>query len=342
LKVVSESGDESFVKAGIVVIATGTRPAVPKGVNLDGEVLLTSDDVLDLETIPRTLTVVGGGVIGVEYASMFAALGCEVTIVDLRKQLLEFVDREILEDLVYQLRAINCTFRLGEKVEHVERHEGEGGKAVTLLESGKRLVSDMVLFSAGRVGSTGDLELEAAGLQADERGRLKVDEHFQTSVPHVFAVGDVVGFPALASTSMEQGRLAALHAFGRKEAKMSENLPIGIYSIPEISMIGRTEDELTEAKVPYEFGVARYKEIARGQILGDYTGLLKILFHRDTRHILGVHAIGTQATELIHIGQAVMELGGTIDYFVTTVFNYPTLAECYKVAALDGVNKLQA
>jgi NAD(P) transhydrogenase len=340
VEVRSATGATTRMQAEFVIVACGTVPAIPDKVVLDGERLLTSDNVLDLTMIPRTMVVVGGGVVGIEYASMFAALGCEVTVVDLRKRLLEFVDAEILDDLMYQLRQMGCTFRLGEEVAHVDTREGDGRRAVTHLKSGKQIVSDVVLFSAGRIGATAPLHLEAAGLEADARGRLKVDAEFRTSVRHIFAVGDIIGFPSLASTSMEQGRLAACAAFGRPGRSMPELFPYGIYSIPEMSMVGKNEDELTTAGVPYEFGIARYKEIARGQILGDSTGLLKLLFHRETRKLLGVHAIGTDATELIHIGQAVLAFGWTIDYFVSAVFNYPTLAECYKVAALDGVNKL--
>jgi NAD(P) transhydrogenase len=311
-------------------------------VRIDGERLLTSDGILSMKFMPRTLTVVGGGVIGMEYGSMFSAIGCEVTIVDQREKILDFIDSEILDDLVYQLRDRGCTFRLGEAVETVELRDEGAPRAVTMLKSGKKLVSEMVLFSAGRTGATANLALGSAGLQADEHGRCKVDATYRTDVPHIYAVGDVVGFPSLASTSMEQGRLAACHAFGHATESMPELFPYGIYAIPEISMVGRNEQQLTEQGVPYEFGLARYREIARGQILGDTSGMLKILFHRETRRVLGVHIIGTEATELVHIGQAVMAHDGTIDYFVRAVFNYPTLAECYKVAALDGLNKLQA
>jgi len=326
------------VTAAKIVIATGTVAALPKGVPVDGQSILTSDDVLGLKEIPRTMTVVGAGVVGTEYASIFAVLGVEVTLVDKRPRLLEFVDAEMIESLTYQMRNMNCTFRLNEEVASV-RLEGPR-RAVTELKSGKIIVSDVILYSVGRLGATEDLNLAAAGLQADERGRLKVNEFYQTALPHIYAAGDVIGFPALASTSMEQGRLAACHAFGVACASPPSLFPYGIYSVPEISMVGRNEEELTSAGVPYEMGVARYREIARGAILGDDSGLLKILFHRETRKVLGVHIIGTSATELVHIGQAVLAHDGTIDYFVNTVFNYPTFAECYKVAALDGYNKV--
>lgn len=326
------------VHADKVLIATGTTATEPPGVPVDRRSILTSDDVLGLQEVPRTMTVVGAGVIGVEYASIFAALGVEVTLVDKRPRLLEFVDAEIVESLAYQMRNMNCTFRLHEEVASV-RLEGTR-RAVTALKSGKTIVSDVILYSVGRAGATSDLNLAAAGLTSDDRGRLKVNDAFQTSVPHVYAAGDVIGFPALASTSMEQGRLAACHAFGVASASLPHLFPYGIYSVPEISMVGKNEEELTAAGVPYEVGVSRYREIARGAILGDDSGLLKILFHRETRKVLGVHIIGTAATELVHIGQAILAYEGTIDYFVNTVFNYPTFAECYKVAALDAYNKV--
>ena len=271
---------------------------------------------------------------------MLAALGSYVTLVERREHPLEFLDREIVGELIHQLRHRNVAFHFEEAVERLEILEGPPARVALLLESGKRIIADMVLFSVGRVGATDGLRLEAAGLAADERGRLKVDERFRTSVPHIFAAGDVIGYPSLASTSMEQGRLAACHAFGIEVAPMAGHFPIGIYSIPEMSMVGAPEHTLTRMKIPYETGVARYREIARGQILGDDTGFFKMLFHRETRQLLGVHAIGTGATELIHIGQAVLGLGGGLDYFLHTVFNYPTFAECYTVAALNASNKL--
>jgi NAD(P) transhydrogenase len=259
--------------------------------------------------------------------------------VDKRVRLLEFLDWEIVDELIHQMREWNVTFRLGEAVEHLDIVEGSPRRAKLFLESGKQITSDLVLFSAGRIGATERLNLAAAGLTADERGRVRVDAELRTEVPHIFAAGDVIGFPSLAATSSEQGRLAACHAFGIPTGPMPQHFPIGIYSIPEISMVGAPEHELTERRTPYETGIARYREIARGQILGDDSGLFKMLFLRDTGQLLGVHAIGTGATELIHIGQAVLALGGGLDYFLQTVFNYPTLAECYKVAALNAANK---
>ena len=338
--VVDRVAGSERLTAAHVVIAVGTEAAPPPGVPVDGEVVITSDDIVRLRRLPRTLTVVGAGIIGLEYASIFAALGVTVTLVDRRQRPLEFVDDEIVDELIHQMRHHDVTFRLGEAVERLAVVDGR--RAVTRLESGKQIVSDMVLFSIGRLGATAGLNLSAAGLAADERGRLEVDVQFRTSVPHIFATGDVIGYPSLAATSAEQGRLAACHAFGVEAGPMSPHYPVGIYAVPEISMVGPIEKALTAARVPYETGVARYREIARGQILGDDTGLVKLLFHRETRQLLGVHCIGTGATELVHVGQAVLALGGGLDYFLQTVFNYPTLAECYKVAALNAANKLAA
>jgi NAD(P) transhydrogenase len=339
LLVRSENGSRA-VRAATIVVAVGAQAVTPPGAVLDGEVAISSDDIIRLKRLPRAMTVVGGGVIGIEYASIFAMLGIQVTVVERRDRVLDFVDREIVDELIHQMRKSNVTFRFGETVERFEVSAGPPRRGVLFLESGKRIVSDLVLFSAGRTGATDPLNLAAAGLAADGKGRLDVDAEFRTSVPHVYAAGDVIGHPSLAATSSEQGRLAACHAFGVPAGAMGAHFPVGIYAIPEISMVGATEQELTAAKVPYEIGVARYREIARGQILGDDSGLFKMLFHRDDRRLLGAHAIGTQATELIHIGQAVLGLGGGLDYFMRTVFNYPTLAECYKVAALDAANKL--
>jgi len=284
--------------------------------------------------------VVGAGVIGIEYASMFATLGTKVTVVERRERMLDVCDLEIVEALKYQLRDLAVTFRFRETVSRVERH---GSGTLTMLESGKKIPADTVMYSAGRQGVTDGLNLDKAGLSADDRGRISVDDNYCTEVEHIYAVGDVIGFPALAATSMEQGRRAAYHAFGEPVAgHMSKLQPIGIYTIPEISYVGQNEDELTEASVPFEVGVSRYRELARGAILGDSYGMLKLLVHAETRELLGVHVFGTNATELVHIGQTVMGCGGTIDYLVDTVFNYPTLAESYKVAALDAMNKMRA
>jgi NAD(P) transhydrogenase len=337
--VVDDGSAPQTLEGGFIVIAVGTTPGLPAGLEVDHKTVLTSDDILALPLLPRTMTVVGAGIIGVEYATMFAALGVEVTLLDKRTVLLDMVDRELVDSLTYQARNMGVTLRLGEEVARLE--PAQNGGAVVVMKSGKRMATDTVLVSAGRQGATAALALEKAGLAADDRGRIVVNEHYQTAVPHIYAAGDVIGFPALASTSSEQGRLASCHAFGIEAHSVPALFPFGIYSIPEISWVGSHEAELTAKGVPFETGVARYAEIARGQILGDLEGMLKLIFHLETRHILGVWVLGTQATELVHIGQAVMALGGTLDYFVDNVFNYPTLAECYKVAAYDGYNKLR-
>jgi NAD(P) transhydrogenase len=333
---------ERTLHAEFVLVAVGTVPSRPDGVACDAAPVIVSDGVLALEALPRTMVVVGSGVIGVEYASMFAALGTRVTIVDARDRILEFLDREVGDELVHQLRNQNVRFRLGEEVAGAEVVEERGRRCGVLrLASGKCIVSDVVLFSVGRVGATAGLGLEAIGIQTDKRGRVKVDASFRTDLPHVYAAGDVVGFPSLAATSAEQGRRAALHMFGVSDAPMGAHFPIGIYAIPEIAMVGGTEEALTAERVPYEVGIARYRDTARGQIVGDTEGFLKLIFHRESRALLGVHVLGTGATELVHTGQAVMALGGGLDYFLETVFNYPTLAEAYKVAAMDAYNKLE-
>jgi NAD(P) transhydrogenase len=329
------------VTAEFVAVAVGTVPADDGSGYCDRKNVFTSDDLLHMEEVPRSLAVIGAGVIGLEYACIFAALGVRVTVIDMHERLLPFVDREIMDALIYHLRDTGGTVFLNEKVSHVEPFTDDRGSHVRVdLASGKQFVTSKVLYSIGRVGAIAGLNVAAAGLEADARGRLKVNEHYQTSVPHIYAVGDVIGFPSLASTSMEQGRMASCHAFGVATNMLPNLLPYGIFSVPGISMVGRNEEELTKAGVPYAVGRAHYREIARGQILGDRTGLLKLIFQRETRVLLGVHIIGAEAAELVHIGQAVMAFNGTIDYFVDTVFNYPTLAECYKTAAFDGINRL--
>jgi NAD(P) transhydrogenase len=322
-----------------IVIGTGTKPACSSRVPINGNTIINSDQVLDMPTLPRTLIVVGGGVIGVEYTCMFATLGVRVTLIEKRPRLLEFADQEIIEALSYHLRDHRVTMRLNEEVHTVEETEG-GGPVVAVLESNKRVSGDALLYAVGRQGNVDELNLAAAGLESDARGRIAVNEHYQTKQPNIYAVGDVIGFPSLASVSMEQGRIAVSHALDRPVASNPSYFPFGIYTIPEISFIGKTEEQLTDEDVPYEVGVAYYREIARGQIRGDTTGRLKLIFHRDTYDILGVHIIGEGASELLHIGQAVMILKGKVSYFVDTVFNYPTLAECYKAAAFNGLNKL--
>ena len=329
------------LSAANVVIATGTTCTMDPHIPFDGQRVFTSDDILTLDRLPRTLAVVGAGVIGLEYASIFAALGVRVTIIDKRAHLLPFIDGEIMDTLAYQLRQSRVTLRLGEEVGGMDTIEDENGAHVKIhLDSGKQIITEKALYSIGRTGATESLNLEAAGLAADNRGRLKVNSSYQTEVSNIYAVGDVIGFPSLAATSMEQGRLAACDAFGVESQSLPELFPYGIYSIPEISTVGANEEELTEQGIPYEVGKAQYREIARGQIIGDQTGLLKLIFHLDTHKLLGVHIIGENASELIHIGQAVLAYGGKVDYFVNTVFNYPTLAECYKTAAFDGINRL--
>lgn len=329
------------VTAANTVIATGTSATRSAHIPFDGKRILVSDDLLQLDHLPRTLAVVGAGVIGLEYASIFAALGVRVTVIDKRRRLLSFVDAEIIDSLTYHLNQQRAIFRLGEEVKDLEPINDEQGERVKItLASGKQIVTEMALYSIGRTGATKSLNCEAVGLESDERGLMKVNENYQTNVPNIYAVGDVIGFPSLASTSMEQGRLAACHAFGVKTNSAPELFPYGIYTIPEISTVGKNEEELTEAGIPYEIGKAQYREIARGQIIGDKTGLLKLIFHLETHELLGVHIIGEGASELVHIGQAVMALKGKVEYFINTVFNYPTLAECYKTAAFDGINRL--
>jgi NAD(P) transhydrogenase len=331
------------ISGQFIVIATGTTVTRGDNIPFDDQDVFTSDDILHLDSIPRTMSVVGAGVIGCEYATMFAALGVRVTIVDKRPDLLSFIDTEIVEELIHQMRENRITLRLGEEVSRIEIIPRDGNvdeKVKLQLASGKQIITQKALYSIGRTGATKSLNLEAAGIKMDDRGRLKVNEAYQTNVSHIYAVGDVIGFPSLASTSMEQGRLASCHAFGLERKSIPELFPYGVYTIPEISMVGKTEKELTDAGIPYEIGKAQYREIARGQILGDHNGLLKLIFHLETHELLGIHIIGTGASELIHIGQAVLAFGGKVDYFVNTVFNYPTLAECYKTAAFDGLNRL--
>jgi NAD(P) transhydrogenase len=339
---------ERRVTAEHVLIAVGTTPARPASIPFDGQNVITSDDILNMTYQPRTVIVVGGGVIGAEYASMLQALGVRVTLIEGQDRLLSFLDVEIIEALQYHLRQRGMTLRFGERVvrvEVVEPPEGARSRndrmAEATLESGKTIRGDCLLYCVGRQGATEELNLPAAGLEADARGRLKVNGSFQTAVAHIYAAGDVIGFPALASTSMEQGRLAACHMFGQRCESIENLIPYGIYSIPEISVVGWTEEKLTAEGIPFEPGKAHYREIARGQLLGDDTGMLKLLVHQETHQVLGVHAIGTGATELIHIGQAAIAYKATVEYFVNAVFNYPTLAECYKTAAFSALNKLR-
>jgi NAD(P) transhydrogenase len=335
-----EADDAKTVLHGAYfLIACGTRPAHSADIPFDGKRVLDTDQITCIGSLPREIIVVGAGVVGLEYASFMAALGAEVTLIDQRPQILDFVDREITEALVYHLRQMGTTFRLGDKVTQVGI-DGQQNRVFAELESGKKVHGDLLLHAVGRQANGDQLNLQAAGLAADPRGKVQVNLFFQTPVPHIYAAGDVIGFPALASTSMEQGRIAACHIVGAPASTMPAFFPYGIYTIPEISMVGETEEKLTAARIPYEVGVAKYSELAKSMMLGDETGMLKLLFHPETLKLLGVHALGQRATEIIHIGQAVLAFGGTVEYFRDTVFNYPTLAEAYKVAALDGLNKL--
>ncbi len=348
---VTKGTESERITADKFFIGIGTKPAKPQNIPFDDKTIFCSDGMLKIGVLPKSMIVVGGGVIGTEYACMMAALGVKVTLVEGRNEVLGFLDREIGEALMYGMRRMGITLRLGEKVAKIDRVEpgtvpGTNGGyneplVHAILESGKTLRAATLLYSVGRQGTTGLLAVEKAGIEADDRQRLHVNEAYQTNVPHIYAMGDVIGFPALASTAMEQGRLAACHAYGQPTNSVPELFPLGIYAIPEVSMVGKTEAQLTDAGIPYEAGIAEYRELARGQLLGDEDGLLKLLIHQETHEILGVHAIGSGATELIHIGQAVMAFKGTVDYFINNVFNYPTLAEAYKVAALNGLNKIR-
>ena len=330
------------VTASKIVIAVGTETTRDPHIPFDGQHIFTSDDILSIAEMPRTLAIVGGGVIGLEYATIFASLGVRVQVVDKRRRLLDFVDSEIIDFLVYQMRQNRAIMRLGEEVSGVDLEDGPRGKRVHIeLASGKRVPADKALYSIGRTGATAGLNLASAGLDADDRGRIKVDDCYRTAVPHIYAVGDVIGFPSLASTSMEQGRLATCDAFGKEAHTVATLFPYGIYTIPEISVVGKNRAALTKENIPYKVGKAFYREIARRKIIGDNTGMLKMFVHSETRKLLGVAIIGEGAAELVHTSQAVMAHEGTIDYFIDTVFNYPTLAECYKVAAFDALNRLE-
>ena len=336
---VQDGGEAIRLEAAKILIACGTRPAHSPDIPFDNRRIVDTDHLAEMGGLPKEIIVVGAGVVGLEYASFMAALGAEVTLIDQRPIVLDFVDRQIVEALSYHLRQLGVTFRLGEKMTSVGIDKVHD-RILVELESRKKIQGDALVYAVGRQANGDQLHLEAAGLVSDSRGRLKVNEFFQTDVPHIYAAGDVIGFPALASTSMEQGRLAACQMFGIPFEHMPDLFPYGIYTIPEVSMVGQTEETLTENKVPYEVGIAKYSELAKSMMLGDDAGMLKLLFHPETHKLLGVHALGQRATEIIHIGQAVLFYGGTVEYFRDMVFNYPTLAEAYKVAALDGLNKL--
>ena len=338
IMVTDDAGNEVHCRADNLVIATGTIPQRPDGISFDEHQIIDSDGILGIQDIPGTMTVIGAGVIGVEYASIFSALDTRVTVIDARESMLDFIDRDVVSEFRHDLQSRGIRLRLGEQVDGIV--QGESGRPVTLLAGGAQIKSDLVMVAAGRRGATDLLNLDNAGLEADPRGRLSVNDKHQTKVPHIYAVGDVIGFPALASTSAEQGRLAACHAFDVPAESTPELFPFGIYAVPEISMVGKTEQELKEAGIPFEAGIARFRETARGQIQGRPDGLLKMMFGLEDWRLLGVHIVGEGATELIHIGQAVMAYHGGLNYFVSAVFNYPTLAEAYKVAALDAWNRI--
>jgi NAD(P) transhydrogenase len=340
LEIASDDGGESMLVSGAsILLAVGTKPFRPDDIPFDGKTVVDSDELLDIEALPRSLVVIGAGVVGIEYATIFSALDTQVTVIDPKSTMLDFIDKEVVEDFTYQLRDRNMKLNLGQKTEKVERLDG--GKVLLTLGNGRKITTDMVLFAAGRMGATDALNLPAAGLEADSRGRLKVDpETFQTAVPNIYAAGDVVGFPSLASTSMEQGRVAARVAVGAIAKEPQKYFPYGIYAVPEISTCGLSEEEVKERGIPYECGIARFRETSRGHIMGLDAGLLKMIFSLKTRRLLGVHIIGEGATELVHIGQAVLNLKGTVEYFVENTFNYPTLAEAYKIAGLDAWNRM--
>jgi len=339
LQIIKDDGDTMTVTGASVLLAVGTKPFRPDYMPFDNKTVLDSDELLDIEELPRSMVVIGAGVIGIEYATIFSALDTAVTVIDPKSTMLDFIDKEIIEDFTYQLRDRNMKLLLGTKADKVERLDT--GKVQLTLDSGRHLVTDMVLFAAGRMGATDTLNLQAVGIEADSRGRLKVNpETFQTSVPNIYAAGDVVGFPSLASTSMEQGRIAARVAIGAVAKEPQKYFPYGIYAVPEISTCGLTEEEMKERGIPYECGIARFRETSRGHIMGLDTGLLKLIFSLKTRRLLGVHIVGEGATELVHIGQAVLNLKGTVEYFVENTFNYPTLAEAYKIAGLDAWNRM--
>jgi NAD(P) transhydrogenase len=338
VEVTAEGHDTHVFEAEKFLIAVGTRPFRPADVPFNGTSVLDSDEILEMPKLPRSLTVIGAGVIGVEYATIFSALDVTVALVEPRPTFLDFIDHELIGDFVHQLRDRGMTIRLGSKIERIEF---ERGAPVTVLEGGRRVRSEMLLYAAGRVGATDSLNLASCGMEVDARGRLKVDlRTFQTSVPHIYSAGDAIGFPSLASTAMEQGRIAACHAFGVPMPPAPEYFPYGIYSVPEISTIGMTEEEMRKRGIPYECGVARFRETSRGHIMGLNAGMLKMIFSIKTRRLLGVHIVGEGATELVHIGQAVLNLKGTLEYFIENTFNYPTLAEAYKIAALDAWNRM--
>ncbi|MDB5393344.1 MAG: sthA [Rhodospirillales bacterium] len=338
VEVTTPAGEVYVHEAGRFLIAVGTNPYRPSDIPFNGTNVLDSDELIGLARLPRSLAVVGAGVVGVEYATIFSALDVNVTLIEPRSSFLDFVDHELIEDFTHQLRDRGMTIRLGSKVNSITF---QNGSPVTTLDNGRQVRTEMLMFAGGRMGATDSLNLESCGLTADSRGRLKVNpETFQTDLPHIYAGGDVIGFPSLASTSMEQGRMAACHAFEIPMPPAPEHFPYGIYAVPEISTVGMNEQEVQQRGIQYECGVARFRETSRGHIMGLDQGMLKMIVSIKTRRVLGVHIVGEGATELIHIGQAVINLKGTLDYFIENTFNYPTLAEAYKIAALDAWNRM--
>lgn len=339
IEITGEKGELTTVAGQHILIAVGTRPFRPDYVPFNAENVFDSDDIVELPRLPRSLAVIGAGVIGVEYASIFSALDVQVTLIEPRTSFLDFIDKELIDEFVHELRDHNVSLRLGSAVTSIGFTDD--GRPLCQLADGRRVASDMLLFAAGRVGATNRLNLPAAGLEVDHRGRITVDpKTLQTAVPHIYAAGDVIGFPSLASTSMEQGRVAACHAFGLQPPPPPEFFPYGIYAVPEMSTVGMSEEEVRKREIPYECGIARFRETSRGHIMGLDSGMMKMIFSVKTRRLLGVHILGEGATELIHIGQAVLNLKGTIDYFIENTFNYPTLAEAYKIAGLDAWNRM--
>jgi NAD(P) transhydrogenase len=339
IEVTGEEGELFAFEGKRFLLAVGTVPFRPETIPFDGISVLDSDEILELSDLPKSICVIGAGVIGIEYATIFSALDVHVTLVEPRDTMLDFIDRELIDDFTHQLRDRGMVLRFGRKVKEVSKDAD--GKCQIDMEDGRVIRADIVLFAAGRMGATEPLNLANCGLEVDHRGRLAVNpETFQTSVPHIYAAGDVIGFPSLASTSMEQGRIAVCHALGREAHKPPEFFPYGIYSVPEMSTVGMTEEEVRERNIGYECGIARFRETSRGHIMGLGTGMLKMIFSLKTRRLLGCHIVGEGATELIHIGQAVINLQGTLEYFVENTFNYPTLAEAYKIAALDAWNRM--
>ncbi len=334
----TETGEVSEVGFDHALISVGTHPHRPDSIPFDHERVFDSDEILEIKTLPRTLTVIGGGVIGVEYATIFSALDVPVTLIESRNTILDFVDRELVDDFIHQMRDRGMVIRLGCSVKNVVV---QPNGVEVYLSDGRVVRSEILLHAAGRSGNVGSLGLENVGIESDSRGKIIVDPiTFQTSVPHIYAAGDVIGFPSLASTSMEQGRVAACHAFGVALPPPPETFPYGIYAVPEISTVGQSEEQVRDSGVAYECGVARFHETSRGHIMGVNSGFLKLIFALNSRRLLGAHIVGEGATELIHIGQAVINLKGTVDFFVNNTFNYPTLAEAYKIAGLNAWNRM--